>query len=109
MSPQGLEYADRKTPKNDVLVMTLNCIWSAASSSVNLALLLIPLWLGEVISVRVQAMDQLVLFERNTNYYTRVKVKLTTVVEGDQKAPFSMATTPSCRGGRHSFPWIAPL
>ena len=32
-----------------------------------------------------------------------------TVVEGDQKAPFSIATTPRCKGGRNSFPWIAPL
>ena len=30
-----------------------------------------------------------------------------TVVEGDQKAPFSVATTPRCRGRRYSFPWIA--
>ena len=28
---------------------------------------------------------------------------------GDQKAPFSIATTPRCKGGRYSFPWIAPL
>ena len=38
-----------------------------------------------------------------------IKVKLATVVEGDQKAPFSIATTPRCRGGCYSFPWIAPL
>ena len=37
------------------------------------------------------------------------KVKLATVVEGDPKAPFSIATTPRCRGGCYSFPWIAPL
>ena len=37
------------------------------------------------------------------------KLKLATVVEGDQKAPFSIATTPRRRGGRYSFPWIAPL
>ena len=35
--------------------------------------------------------------------------KLATVVEGDPKAPFSIATTPRCRGGCYSFPWIAPL
>ena len=35
--------------------------------------------------------------------------KLATIVEGNQKAPFSTATTPRCRGGRYSFPWIAPL
>ena len=37
------------------------------------------------------------------------KVNLATIVEGDPKAPFSIATTPKCRGGRYSFPWIAPL
>ena len=37
------------------------------------------------------------------------KVKLATIVEGDQKAPLSIATTPRCRGGHYSFPWIAPL
>ena len=37
------------------------------------------------------------------------KVKLATIVEGSQKAPFSIATTPSYREGRYSFPWIAPL
>ena len=35
--------------------------------------------------------------------------KLATVVEGDQKAPFSLATTPWCREGCNSYPWIAPL
>ena len=37
------------------------------------------------------------------------KVKLVTVVEGDPKTPFSIATTPRCRGGRYSFPWIVPF
>ena len=36
-------------------------------------------------------------------------VKLATVVEVSQKAPFPIATTPRCRGGHCSFPWIAPL
>ena len=35
--------------------------------------------------------------------------KLATVVEGNQKAPFSIATTLMYRGGLYSFPWIAPL
>ena len=38
-----------------------------------------------------------------------VKVKLTTLVKGDPKAPFSIATTPRCRGGRYSIPRIAQL
>ena len=37
------------------------------------------------------------------------KVKLAIIVEGDQKAPFSIATTLRCSGGHYSFPWIAPL
>ena len=39
----------------------------------------------------------------------KVKVKLATEVEGNQKAPFSIATTPRCREERYSFSWIAPL
>ena len=31
-------------------------------------------------------------------------MKLATIVEGVQKAPFSIATTLRCRGGRYSFP-----
>ena len=34
---------------------------------------------------------------------------LVTLVEGDPKASFSIATTPRCRGGHYSIPWIAPL
>ena len=41
--------------------------------------------------------------------YIYIRVKLATIVEGDPKAPFSIATTPRCRGGRYSIPRIAPL
>ena len=34
---------------------------------------------------------------------------LVSVVEGDLKVSFSIATTLRCRGGCYSFPWIAPL
>ena len=34
------------------------------------------------------------------------KVKLATFVEGNQKAPFSIATTSRRRGGRYSFPGL---
>ena len=40
---------------------------------------------------------------------TTSKIMLATVVEGDPKAPSSIATTLRCRGGRYSFPLIAPL
>ena len=36
-------------------------------------------------------------------------IKLVTFVEGDPKAPFSIAITPRCRGGRYLIPCIAPL
>ena len=43
-------------------------------------------------------------------------VKLATVVKGDLKVPFLIATTPRCRGGRYSFlciallyPWSVPF
>ena len=34
---------------------------------------------------------------------------MATVVEGDPKVSFSIATTPRCREERNSFPWIAPF
>ena len=33
------------------------------------------------------------------------KASWPTIVEGKPKAPFSIATTPRCRGGHNSFPW----
>ena len=44
-----------------------------------------------------------------TNPPYTVKVKLATVVKGNTKAPFSIATTLRCRRGCYFFPWIAPL
>ena len=35
--------------------------------------------------------------------------KLASVVEGDPKSPFSIATTPRCKGERYFFSWITPL
>ena len=34
---------------------------------------------------------------------------MASLVKGDPKAPFLIATRPKCRGGCHSIPWIAPL
>ena len=48
--------------------------------------------------------------EKSPGKLTRSNIsKLATIVEGDPKAPFSIATTPRCRGGRYSIPRIAPL
>ena len=43
------------------------------------------------------------------DYSFYFKVKLATVVKGDQKAPFSIATKQKCRGVHYSFPTIASL
>ena len=43
------------------------------------------------------------------NILSYVCYKLATVVKGDLKAHFSIATTPRCRGGRYYFARIAPL
>ena len=40
---------------------------------------------------------------RTPSSHTITQVKLATVVEGDPKAPFSITTTPRCRGGHYSF------
>ena len=62
-------------------------------------------WYSIKCSYRTQICMQLYGF--NHSYQSRVK--LATIVEGDPKAPFSIATTPRCRRGRYTFPWIAPL
>ena len=36
------------------------------------------------------------------------KVKFVTIIKGNLKAPFSIATTPKCKGGYCSFLWIVP-
>ena len=41
--------------------------------------------------------------------YIYIYIKLATVVEGDLKAPFSLATTTRCRVECNSFSWIAPF
>ena len=56
----------------------------------------------------IKNMSMMILVTTDIYIYI-VKVKLATVVKGDQKAPFSIATTPRSRGGHHSFSWIASL
>ena len=41
--------------------------------------------------------------------HTYIKAKLVTLDECDPKAPFSIATTPRCKGRSYSMPWIAPF
>ena len=53
-----------------------------------------------------------VIYHKKIKVYIVYKVKLVklaTEVEGDLKAPFSIATIPRCRGRRYSFLCIASL
>ena len=55
---------------------------------------------------RVQSSTKILGMEK---YPRSIIVKFANVVESDQKAPFSVATTQRCRGGCYFFPWITPL
>ena len=48
------------------------------------------------------------LFNAESDLF-KYKVKLGTVIEGNPKAPFSLATTPRCRGEGYSLSRINPL
>ena len=43
------------------------------------------------------------------DYQKHIFTHLVTLIEGNSKVSFSIATTWRCRGGRYSSPWIAPL
>ena len=58
--------------------------------------------------LRSMEVNMLQIFISVSYFYIRIsKVKLATLVEGDPKGTFSIASTPRCRGGRYSFPWIS--
>ena len=60
--------------------------------------------------IEIYCQDKFKKLSLQTNkIYFANKINLATVVEGELKAPFSIATTRRSRGGRYSFPWIAPL
>ena len=64
---------------------------------------------NEIIENKQQA-NLCVCVHTHTHTHTHIYLrKLTTVVDGDLKAPFLIATTPKCSGGRYSFLWIASL
>ena len=44
-----------------------------------------------------------------TYIHVLIYIKLATLVKDDPKAPFSTVTTPRCKGGCYSIPWVAPL
>ena len=64
--------------------------------------------ISETIPFNLKKFDTIAIFYLIWQFLLRYisKVKLTTIVEGNPKAPFSIATTPRCRGGRYSFPGL---
>ena len=62
----------------------------------------------QTVSSRVWTRNAMSIFY-DSNHDTTSSIKLATVVEGGQNAPFSIATTPRCSGGSYSIPSIAPL
>ena len=46
------------------------------------------------------------MIKTNKMSFKKKEVKLATLVEGDLKAPFSIATTPRCREGATPFPGL---
>ena len=54
---------------------------------------------------------QMTTFEKVSYIYIYIYMYISEiiVIESDPKVPFSIASTPRCRGCRYSFPWIAPL
>ena len=67
---------------------------------------------SHMISSCITIIDENIMVTITSNYYVKQvisKAMLVTLVEGDSKAPLSIATTPRCRGGRYSIPWIVPL
>ena len=84
-------------------------------SASSLPSLLGPLWPGVVVPDTVLSMGQIELncktefFEIELFLTLKLKVKLATVVKGDPKALFSVATTPRCKARHYSIPWITSL
>ena len=68
--------------------------------------------------IGIRNFKKYIFFSNNNCFYKVIyilrqtamyKVKLATIIEGNPKAPFLIATTPRGRRGRYSFSWIAPL
>ena len=60
-------------------------------------------------STALEYCNQSYLYIALQKYNCIKKMKLVSIVEGDPKAPFSLATTSRCMGECYSFPWITPL
>ena len=83
-----------------LMVSTHPVIYKSSSLSYNLLVTVpsVPITVGITVTF---------MFHSFFSSLVKKKVNLANVVEGNQKASFSIATTLRCRGGRYSFPWIA--
>ena len=48
-------------------------------------------------------------YMRKMDQHAHTTHKLATLVKDDPKAPFTIVTTPRCKGGCYSISWIAPI
>ena len=87
-----------------VCVCVCVCIYMCVCVCVHECVWEIYIYMCVCVCVRARACFSIVTGRRYV-----ILVKLATIVEGDPKAPFSIATTPRCRGGRYSIPRIAPV
>ena len=86
-------------------------IWKSINLELDTNIFNYVLCLSHLFLVLVKIIASVNILNTN-NLHTVIcfqKVKLATVVEGNQKAPFSIAATPMCSGERYPFPRIAPL
>ena len=67
------------------------------------------IFLIEILIFTLTKYRRILSFFEDYNTIKKDISKLATEVADDQNAPFSIAITSRCRGGRYSFPWIAPL
>ena len=96
-------------PDNPLLDLSLtHCFWLWEHHSFNMSWPGI-FWWNPSISWATSGLHSELVTPRLKSSVYPTKVKLATVVKGDQKVPFSIATTPRCGGGCYSFSWIAPL
>ena len=64
-------------------------------------------WLEDILIFAVRSKGT-IAFNKFPDFVSTKYAKLTSLVEGDPKARFSIATKPTCRGGRYFIPKIAP-
>ena len=69
----------------------------------------LSLMFADIVNTHLSGLMQIMKKLRIIYIYIYIDIKLATVVDSDQKVPFSKASTLMCRGRGYSFPRLAPL